>query len=224
MSEKKIKFVDGQMYTYQLYNLVDPYSEILKQKLESFDFNNPPIPPRELAVSLIETMVKNRGIGMAANQVGLPYRVFVMGAEKVGFACFNPEILEATGEETYEEGCLSFPGLFIKILRAATIKVRYTDMNGVEKEETFSGLTARIFQHELDHLNGITYTTKVSNLNLERAKEKVKRNIKKMEKDKKAFELQKKAVKTDTNKPVISTPTPPIVKRELPKTFEYKTI
>ena len=224
MSEKKIKYVDGQMYTYQLYDLVDPYSDILKQKLEPFDFNNSPIPPRELAVSLIETMVKNRGIGMAANQVGLPYRVFVMGAEKVGFACFNPEILEFFGEETYEEGCLSFPGLFIKIPRASSIKVRYTDMNGVTKEETFNGLTARIFQHELDHLNGITYTTKVSKLNLERAKEKVKRNIKKMEKDKKAFELQQKAAKADTNKPVISTPVPPTIQRELPKTFEYKTV
>ena len=224
MSEKKIKYVDGQMYTYQLYDLVDPYSDILNQKLELFDFNNPPIPPRELAVSLIETMVKNRGIGMAANQAGLPYRVFVMGAEKVGFACFNPEIIEAIGDETYEEGCLSFPGLFIKIPRASTIKVRYTDMNGITKEETFSGLTARIFQHELDHLNGITYTTKVSKLNLERAKEKVKRNLTKMEKDTKAFELQQKAAKTDTNKPSISTPAPPAIKREFPKTFEYKTV
>jgi peptide deformylase len=90
MSEKKIKFVDGQTYDYEIYNRIDPYSDILKQKLEPFDFNNPPIAPRYLAVSLIETMVKYRGVGLAANQVGLPYRVFVMGAEKVGFACFNP--------------------------------------------------------------------------------------------------------------------------------------
>jgi len=101
MSDKKIKFVDGQMYEYEIYNLVDCYDPILSEKLEPFDFNNPPVVPRYLAVSLIETMVANRGVGLAANQVGLPYRVLVMGAENVGFACFNPEILSVEREETY---------------------------------------------------------------------------------------------------------------------------
>jgi peptide deformylase len=180
MAEKKIKFVDGQMYEYEVYNFVDQYSDILAQRIEPFDFTNPPIEPRYLAVSLIETMVQNRGIGLAANQVGLPYRVFVMGAQNVAFACFNPEILETEGEETIHEGCLSFPGLYLKVKRPFRIKVRYIEMNGNTKEVMFEGLTARIFQHELDHLNGVKFTSLVGPAALDIAKQKVKKNLKKL--------------------------------------------
>ena len=183
MSEKKIKFVDGNMYEYEIMDLVDPYSEVLKTVTPLFDFKNPPTDPKKLGVSLVETMVKNNGVGLAAPQVGLSYRVFVMGAEGVGFACFNPEILEEYhGYDKFEEGCLSFKGLFLPIVRPERVKVRYQDWNGLVKEETFSGLTARIFQHERDHLDGIVFTTKVSKTVLERAKDKVKSNCKKLEK------------------------------------------
>jgi peptide deformylase len=218
--ENKIKFVDNQMYEYTLYDRVDPYSDILKQKLEPFDFKNPPTDPRKLAVSLIETMVRYRGIGLSANQVGLPYRVFVMGAEKVGFACFNPEITDGIGEETYEEGCISIPGLFLKIKRYSTIYTKYTDMNGVEKEQRFDGLTARIFQHELDHMNGIMYTSKVSKTALELAKNKIKKNIKKVERTKEMNRILKtlESQKVENKEPqLLETP----VKKEIPKTFEY---
>jgi peptide deformylase len=217
MSNKKIKIVEGQSYEYELYSMTDPYSDILKQKLEPFDFTNPPVDPKYLSVSLIETMVNGRGVGLAANQCGLPYRVFVMGAEKVGFACFNPEILEAEGEEVYEEGCLSFPGLFLKINRAERIKVKYTDFNGIEKEERFSGLTARIFQHELDHLNGVCYINKVSRLHLDRAKEKVKKNLKRIEKHRKDFAKNEAVAKQEVKTKVLST------SQHQPKTFEYNT-
>ena len=168
------------MYEYEVYNFVDQYSDILAQRIEPFDFTNPPIEPRYLAVSLIETMVQNRGIGLAANQVGLPYRVFVMGAQNVAFACFNPEILETEGEETIHEGCLSFPGLYLKVKRPFRIKVRYIEMNGNTKEVMFEGLTARIFQHELDHLNGVKFTSLVGPAALDIAKQKVKKNLKKL--------------------------------------------
>ena len=189
---KKIKFVDGQVYEYEIYKLSDKYSDSLRQKLNLFDFNNPPIPPRYLAVSLIETMALHNGVGLSANQCGLPYRVFVMGAQKVGFACFNPEIIEATGEETFEEGCLSWPGMFIPVKRAASIKVRYQDMNGKFQEESFSGLTARIFLHEYDHMEGIFYTSKVSPIILERQKKKVKGNLKKLGEQRRATEKARK--------------------------------
>jgi peptide deformylase len=103
-----------------------------------------------------------------------------MGAQNVAFACFNPEILETEGEETVHEGCLSFPGLYLKVKRPFKIKVRYTEMNGNEKEVTFEGLTARIFQHELDHLNGVKFTSLVGPVALDIAKQKVKKNLKKM--------------------------------------------
>jgi len=183
MSEKKIKFVDGEMYEYEIMDLVDPYSEVLKTVTPHFDFENPPTDPKKLGISLVETMVKNNGVGLAAPQVGLPYRVFVMGAEGVGFACFNPEILEEYhGYDRFEEGCLSFRGLFLSINRPERVKVRYQDWNGLVKEETFSGLTGRIFQHERDHLDGIVFTTKVSKTVLERAKDKVKSNCKRLDK------------------------------------------
>lgn len=228
--EKKIKLVDGQIYEYVLYDRVDPYSDILKQKLEPFDFNNPPINPRHLAISLIETMVKYRGLGMAANQVGLPYRVFVMGAEGVGFACFNPEIVSSSGEETYEEGCISFPGLFLKIKRASSINVRFIDMNGAQQEKRFDGLTARIFQHELDHLNGINFISKVSPITLQKAKQKVKQNVKKLERGRKEYELQKKLEEQEKKLQeqqalTIKLPDPiPVNNDEKPVVFEYNSL
>ena len=221
MAEKKIKIVEGNMYEYEIFDRVNPYSDILKTKLPLFDFSNPPIEPRYLAISLIETMVKYRGMGLAANQVGLPHRVFVMGAEKVGFACFNPEILSGTGIEVYEEGCVSFPGLFIKIPRLSSIQVRYTDMNGVTKEERFDGLTARIFQHEMDHLDGILYTSKVSQLIVDKAKEKVKKNLKRIEKDRKLHAAVLKQQKNDNNITEPTTTASVLTVQEKPTVFEY---
>lgn len=234
MSNKKSKVVDGKTYEYELYTRVDPHSDILKQTLEPFDFWEAPINPKYLAISLLETMISYGGIGMAANQVGLPYRVFVMGSKDgAGFACFNPEILESSGEETYDEGCISFPGLFLKVKRAKKIKVKYTDMNGVERTQEFDGLTARIFQHELDHLNGIHFTSKVSKTVLDRSKDKIKKNLKKIERETKNRiifdEMRKmqminiqKQNKVDNSQNTLLPPAQPIA-RELPKVFEYET-
>lgn len=177
---RQIKFVKGQMIDYELYKLVDSYDPVLKSKPVPFDFN--PNGARSLAtfhaISLLETMSKNRGVGLAANQVGLDVRLFVMGSEGVGYAFFNPEILDVFGETTFEEGCLSFPGLFLPIKRPEAVKIKYFDMYGEEKTQEFSGLSARIILHEYDHMEGITYTTKVSPLILERCKRKVKKNLK----------------------------------------------
>lgn len=192
MAQKKIKFVNGDMYEYEIYKLVDPHSEILKQRIDDFSFDSPPVDPRYLSISLIETMVHNYGLGLSANQVGLPYRVFVMGAENVGFACFNPVILEASGLDNSDEGCLSFPGLFIPVNRAKSIKVQYYDMNGESQTKQFDGLTARIFQHEFDHLNGKRHIDMVSPFHLDRAKRKAKSNLKKLEQEKKNFLIQSK--------------------------------
>lgn len=184
MGEKKIKFVEGNMFHYEIYDLIDCYSDELRNKLEPFNFSNPPIDPKYLASSLIETMVKNNGVGLSANQVGLPYRVFVMGADQFGIACFNPEIIKAEGEESFEEGCLSFPGLFLPIKRPNSVEVRYTDMNGQLRRETFNGFTARLFLHEYDHMEGIVYTSKVSPIILDRQKKKIKAFTRKLQEQK----------------------------------------
>lgn len=157
--------------TYELVPCNDP---ILKQPLDKFNFQDPPMDPIELAHVLAETMIRENGLGLSANQIGLPHRVFAIKAEQI-IVCYNPIIVDTSEEQLYlEEGCLSFPLLFVKVKRSKTIKVRYTEPNGNIVTKVFDGLTARVFQHELDHLNGIVYTSRANSLHLEQAKKKLK--------------------------------------------------
>lgn len=158
-----------------IIDLVECDSEILHTKLEKFDFGNPPIDPVDLSKNLAETMLKNNGIGLAANQCGLPYRVFVIKANPI-IACFNPIIVDKSEETIYlEEGCLSYPGLFVKIKRPKKIKVRYTEPNGNVVTKVFDGLTSRVFQHELDHLDGIAHISRATAFHKEQAFKKLKK-------------------------------------------------
>lgn len=150
-----------------IFALVDENSPILRQKLEEFDFSNPPINPNEFASTLVETCRIKGGFGLSANQCGFEHRVFVMGAEDEFVACYNPKILAKSVEESMiAEGCLSFPMLALKITRPKEIQVEYYDFNGERHETTFSGMTAHIFQHELDHIDGICYTERAKPLAL----------------------------------------------------------
>jgi peptide deformylase len=160
------------------FDLVPGDHEALKQKLPEFDFNSPPVNPNEFASSLVETCKKHNGLGLSANQCGFKYRVFVMGTDDNFVAFFNPVIIEQS-EETVkmEEGCLSFKDLFLYVERPKTIKVEYQDFNGNKRQAMFTGLTARCFLHELDHMNGITYHSHVKPLSLKMA-EKRRVNIK----------------------------------------------
>lgn len=160
-------------------DLVDRYNPVLKQKTERFSFSNPPIDPSELAHRLTQTMLKNGGIGLAAPQIGLPYRAFSMRTSPI-LVCFNPLIVDSSSEQiVLEEGCLTFPNLVLKIKRPTIIKVRYTLPNGETKTDKFVGMTARIFQHELDHLDGVLFTDKVNPVELEMARKKAKKKFKK---------------------------------------------
>jgi peptide deformylase len=145
-----------------ILNLVDKNHPILRQKMEDFDFANPPTDPIQLAKDLTETMIYNKGIGLAANQCGLPYRVFVLTGETV-LACFNPRIVTMSDEMVYiNEGCLTFPGIAVKIKRPQIIRVRFTMPNGETTTVKFDGLSSRCFQHELDHLNGIVHLSRAN--------------------------------------------------------------
>jgi peptide deformylase len=99
-----------------------------------------------------------------------------MGAGENYVAFFNPKIVSSYGSIKMDEGCLSFPNLFLSVERAETVVVEYQDYNGNKKSATFSGLTARCFQHELDHLNGIVYTHKVKPVSLMMAMKKRKKD------------------------------------------------
>ena len=161
--------------TIKTFDLVPPGSKVLHTKLNEFDFTNPPTDPNELASTLVETCKKNNGLGLSANQCGLPYRVFVMGANEDFISCFNPKIIATEGEAHMAEGCLSFPLLELRVTRPKKITVEYQDWNGEKHTTSFDGLTARIFLHELDHMDGIVYTTRVKPLALQFGMKKMKK-------------------------------------------------
>jgi peptide deformylase len=125
---------------------------------------------KKLAADMLETMYFERGIGLAAVQVGVLKRMLVTDVswrEDVGpgeqHVLINPEILENTPEETaYKEGCLSFPDQFAEVTRPSGVRVRYTNLKSETKEETFEGLLATCIQHEIDHLNGIVFVDHIS--------------------------------------------------------------
>jgi peptide deformylase len=149
------------------FDLVPVDWEILYREMPEFDFSKPPVNPNEFASTLVETCKKNNGFGLSANQCGYPYRVFVMGADDEYVAFFNPKLIKTEGEVHMEEGCLSWPLLNLRITRPKKIWVEYQDFTGEKKEAIFDGISARCFLHELDHMNGIMYTSRVKPLALQ---------------------------------------------------------
>ena len=157
----------------EIFSLVPETHAALTKVMPQFDFKNPPVDPNKFASSLVETCKKHNGLGLSANQCGYEYRVFVMGSGDNYVAFFNPHITSVSEEKTkMEEGCLSFMDLFLNVERPQSIQVTYQDFTGQFKETTFTGLTARCFQHELDHMNGILYTHHVKPLALQMAMKK----------------------------------------------------
>ena len=161
-----------------IYTLIDNTDPILKEKTERFNFDDPQVPPEQLATMLGETMINENGIGLAAPQVGMNLSVFVVGdptnKESV-IAMFNPKIVDTFGEMVYYiEGCLSFPGLYVKIKRPSGIRIRFTDMNGETTTTKYNGMTARSIQHEYDHLDGILFQRRANRIHLEKARKDYK--------------------------------------------------
>ena len=159
-----------------VFKLLESDNPILKVKLEDC---NPELNRQEIKDNLIETMQHYEGIGLSANQVGVMERVFVMYNHvetKQIIACFNPKIIKEGEEKVLiDEGCLSFPGLWVKVNRPETIEVEYEDENGEKVQRELYGLQSRIFQHEYDHMEGSNFTEKVSTLKLDMAIKKQKK-------------------------------------------------
>jgi peptide deformylase len=159
--------------TYESLQVFNDLNPMLSEVMPEFNFSAPPFSPSELAGCLKATMKKYGGIGLAANQCSVKARVFVIGNEDDAIACFNPRIVSISENSVSgNEGCLSFPGLSLNVKRNETIGVEYYDENGVLKTNTFSGITARCFQHELDHLNGIKFTSYVGKTSILMAKKR----------------------------------------------------
>lgn len=154
-------------------------NEILRENIPDFDFSRTDIDPVELEKSMIAAMFANGGIGLAANQVGVNVRMFVMGSKELpetAQAFFNPQVLANTNEtEDLEEGCLSFPGVFVKIKRPQKILARWQNSKGEWHESKFEGYDCKCFLHELDHLEGIVFKDRVSPLKWALAVKKTKK-------------------------------------------------
>ena len=145
------------------------------EELEQFDFNNPQVDPVNLSQSMVSLMRKEMGYGLSANQVGVPLKVFVLEGEPA-YAVFNPRITYLGEEEILlEEGCLSYPGLTLKITRPRFMRARFQDPYGDFVTKQFDGITSRVFQHEYDHLMGVDFTQKVSKLKKQMALKKWKK-------------------------------------------------
>lgn len=156
---------------HKLIRHTDPF---LREKLEEFDFENPPMDPNTIAETLYDLMVEYKGLGLSAIQIGWPYRVFVMHSNPK-IVCFNPEIIETSDDHiVMEEGCLTFPNLFVKIRRPAWVKTKFFNEKGEEQTETFTGITGRCFLHEYDHVEGVLFVDRASRIALDRAKKQKK--------------------------------------------------
>ena len=143
--------------------LVKSSDPILKSKCEDFNFDNPPFWPVEFAKEVTKFVYDNNGIGLAANQIGLPYRLIAMRGHPENFVCFNPVIIDqSTAKVVLEETSLTYPGLLVKVKRPQHIKVRFRTPAGDVLTKQFTGMTARIFQHLMDHLDGTMYFNKAS--------------------------------------------------------------
>ena len=164
----------------KVFNLVSEEHPILREVMPEFNFDNPPVNPNEFASTLVETCKHYHGYGLSANQCGFKYRVFVMGTNDDYVAFYNPKIVSHKGEVHLAEGCLSFPLLGLYITRAEMINVEYHDFTGTKREATFSGMSARCFQHELDHMHGIVYTQRVKPMALQMGIKKRNKIIKKL--------------------------------------------
>lgn len=160
-----------------ILNLVSQDHPLMNRVAEKYVFENEPdkIGARvDMVNNLIETLNHHKGVGISANQVGLPHRVLVLRSEPA-LVCFNPRLVDYSSEKTnLDESCLTYPNLIIPIKRPKIIKVRFQDINGEMQNEKFIGMTAKIFLHQLDLLNGIHYTRMANAFHVERGRRQSK--------------------------------------------------
>ncbi len=182
---KMVKYHNGSLVEYEIYKLVDYYDPILRTPTIPVDLTTAEGRKNAdvVALSLAETLSKHQGLGLSANQCGRTERIMSINMGEQIWSLINPELIESSGPVcNMAEGCLSYPGLYLKLKRPEHIKIKFQAINGEWIEQEFDGLTAVCIQHELDHLNGKVFTSAVSPIKLEQAKKKVKQNLKRWKK------------------------------------------
>ena len=156
-----------------IYPIIIYGMPVLRKETEPVAMDTPEL--NQLVSDMFDTMYSANGVGLAAPQIGKSLRLFVIDASPYGDddssladfkkAFINADIYERSQETIHmEEGCLSFPKLYETVNRSKSIKIRYTDENGIEHDEEYSGMAARIIQHEYDHVEGIVFVDHLSPL------------------------------------------------------------
>ena len=139
--------------------LVEPEHQLFHHRIQSCSYN---LDRHHLSRVLIDNMIHHEGIGISANQIGIWERAFAMVRDLENnevMVCFNPRIIKSYTEEVeMEEGCLSYPELFLKIKRPNKIVIKYEDEDKKTHKMKLEGLASRVFQHEYDHMEGIDFT------------------------------------------------------------------
>lgn len=224
---KLVKYYNGNLVEYDVLKLVDFYDPILRQPTAPWIHqDHSPKECEYITFTLVETLKELGGVGLSANQIGLPHRVCAINMGNEIWTMFNPEIIDhGMAPSKYMEGCLSYPGLYIKAPRYDHIKVKFQAAYGQELVQEFDGLTAVCVQHEIDHLNGIVYTDLISPIKLEQAKRKVKKNLKNMKKLQMQQNLlaAQQEVDVEEPSPTIKILDTPVDTQDKPKSFVYST-
>ena len=155
---------------------------LLHQSIPEFTGQLPNPSVTRLIRQLTLTRKMYAGLGLSANQCNIAERIFVIGTDSFDLTCINPKVIDASPDlQKGREGCLSYPGMYLNVSRASWIVAEFMDENGEVKQMKLDGLTARCYLHELDHMNGITFTEHVGPVALQFAKEKQKKVLKKFE-------------------------------------------
>ena len=151
--------------------------QVLKQKTRPVEKINQEI--LQLIANMKKTMLEKEGLGLAANQIGVPLSVIAVnprgaGIDQEPFAVINPELVQSSGEIEREEGCLSVPGINEVVARPAKVTVRGLNEEGKPIEINAEGLLARVFMHELDHINGVFFVNRLGKTRFELLQNKLK--------------------------------------------------
>jgi len=169
----------------EVSKLLEPNNRALRVRIESVskDCNR-----EKVRQDLIDSMEHYQGVGLSANQIGIMERVFIMYEDvtvRKILTCFNPKILETSKEQILmDEGCLTYPGVWLKVKRPIAVLFEYEDEKGEKHQKEFQGLPSRIFQHEYDHMEGTDFTKRVSRLKIDRAMTKLNKTVKRLQKSK----------------------------------------
>ena len=169
----------------EVSKLLEPNNRALRVRMESVskDCNR-----EKVRQDLIDSMEHYQGVGLSANQIGIMERVFIMYEDvtiRKILTCFNPKILETSKEQILmDEGCLTYPGVWLKVKRPYAVLFEYEDEKGEKHQKELVGLPSRIFQHEYDHMEGTDFTQKVSRLKIDRAMKKLNKTVKRLQKSK----------------------------------------